>query len=129
MSILAYVICVPIAKELASRLNNPSISTATVLALGAVASFYLVYPFHIIISATGKLTANKDPLLLLGFLIAVSTSTAGSLYVRNLGKIGTYISSENGSLREAQPEFSRSGFTEIMGPIAGWFLSNLFMFP
>lgn len=37
--ILAYVIFVPIAKELAARLDNPSISTATALALGAVASF------------------------------------------------------------------------------------------
>jgi gluconate:H+ symporter, GntP family len=43
--ILAYLIFVPIAKELAARLDNPSISTATALALGAVASFNLILPF------------------------------------------------------------------------------------
>ena len=49
--ILAYVIFIPIAKELSSRLNYPPISTATALALGAVASFNLVYPSPVIISA------------------------------------------------------------------------------
>ncbi|MDD2613457.1 MAG: hypothetical protein PHQ15_00600 [Methanosarcina sp.] len=32
--ILSYVICIPIARELTARLDNPSISTATTLALG-----------------------------------------------------------------------------------------------
>jgi len=74
--ILACIIFVLIAKELASRLNNPSISTATALALGAVASFNLVYPSPVIISVAKELSANKDTLILPGFLIAVLTSTA-----------------------------------------------------
>ena len=84
--ILAYVIFVPIAKELATRLDNPSISTATALALGAVASFNLVYPSPVIISAAEELSANTDKLFILGFLIAVPTSIAGYLYARRLGK-------------------------------------------
>jgi len=87
--ILAYVIFVPIAKELAVRLDNPSISTATALALGAVASFNLVYPSPVIISAAEELSANTDKLFILGFFIAVLTSTAGYLYARRLGKTET----------------------------------------
>ena len=86
--ILAYVIFIPIAKELASKLNYPSISTATSLALGAVASFNLVYPSPVIISAAEELSANTDTLILLGFFIAIPTSTAGYLYARKLGKAG-----------------------------------------
>ena len=41
--ILADVIFVPITKELAAKLDNPSISTATALSLEAVTSFNLVY--------------------------------------------------------------------------------------
>ncbi len=87
--ILAYVIFVPIAKELAARLDNPSISTATALALGAVASFNLVYPSPVVISAAEELSANVDRLFILGLLIAVPTSFAGYLYSMNLKKSKT----------------------------------------
>lgn len=80
--ILAYVIFVPIARELAARTNNPSISSATALALGTLASFNLVYPSPVIISAAGELGANTNLLILLGFLISVPTSIAGYLYAR-----------------------------------------------
>lgn len=86
--ILAYVIFIPIAKELASRLNYPYVSTATALALGAVASFNLVYPSPVIISAAEELSANTDTLILLGLFIAVPTFTAGYVYSRKLGKAG-----------------------------------------
>ncbi len=86
--ILAYVIFIPIAKELASRLNYPYISTATALALGAVASFNLVYPSPVIISAAEELSANTDTLILLGLFIAVPTSTAGYLYTRKFRNEG-----------------------------------------
>jgi GntP family gluconate:H+ symporter len=84
--ILAYVIFIPIAKELASRLNNPPISTATALALGSVASFNLVYPSPVIILAAEELSANTDTLILLGFLVAVPTSIAGYIYAKRLGR-------------------------------------------
>ena len=71
------VIFILIVKELATRLNYPPISTATALALGDVASFNLVYPYPVIISAAEELSANKDTLIFLGFFIAVPTSTAG----------------------------------------------------
>jgi GntP family gluconate:H+ symporter len=87
--ILAYVIFVPIAKELAARLDNPPISTATALALGAVASFNLVYPSPVVISAAEELSANVDRLFIMGLLIAVPTSIAGYLYSRRLGKTET----------------------------------------
>jgi GntP family gluconate:H+ symporter len=97
--ILAYVIFVPIAKELAARLDNPPISTATALALGAVASFNLVYPSPVVISAAEELSANADRLFILGFLIAIPTSIAGYLYARRLGK--------------TEPEITRVGEKEV----------------
>ncbi len=66
--ILAYVIFVLIAKELAARFDNPSISTATSLAPGVVASFNPVYPSPVVISAAEELSANADRLFILGFL-------------------------------------------------------------
>lgn len=87
--ILAYVIFIPIAKELAAKLDNPSISTATSLALGAAASFNLVYPSPVIISAAAELSASTDRLIVLGFLIAVPTSIVGYLYARMFGKTKT----------------------------------------
>jgi len=107
--ILAYVIFVPIAKELSSRLNNPPISTATALALGAVASFNLVYPSPVLISAAEELSANKDTLFLLGFLIAVPTSISGYLYARRLGKTEVSINSENNTQGQLQSGFIETG--------------------
>jgi GntP family gluconate:H+ symporter len=107
--ILAYVIFVPIAKELSSRLNNPPISTATALALGAVASFNLVYPSPVLISAAEELSANEDTLFLLGLLIAVPTSISGYLYARRLEKTEASITSENNT-QESQLGFIETGF-------------------
>ena len=87
--ILTYVIFIPIARELASKLDNPSISTAISLALGAVVLFNLVYPSPMIISAAEELSANKDKLIFLGLLIAIPTSYAGYFYSRGLEKIRT----------------------------------------
>lgn len=98
--ILAYVIFIPIAKELSSRFNYPPISTATALALGAVASFNLVYPSPVIISAAEELSANRDMLILLGFLTAVPTSFSGYLYARSLGKAEVSGMNEGGVIRE-----------------------------
>lgn len=84
--ILAYVIFIPIAKELSAKLDNPPISTATSLALGAVASFNLVYPSPVIISAAEELSADKNQLIILGLFIAIPTSIIGYLYARKLSK-------------------------------------------
>jgi len=67
--ILAYVIFIPITKELAARLDDPLISTATALALGAVASFNLVYPSPVVISAAGELSAALTGFLSWDFLL------------------------------------------------------------
>ncbi|MDQ1275921.1 MAG: gluconate:H+ symporter, GntP family [Euryarchaeota archaeon] len=109
--ILAYVIFIPIAKELSSRLNYPSVSTATALALGAVASFNLVYPSPVIISAAEELSANKDTLILLGFITAVPTSFAGYLYARRLEKTEVSRISENNQ-GKLKPESIKKGFKE-----------------
>jgi GntP family gluconate:H+ symporter len=107
--ILAYVIFVPIAKELSSRLNNPPISTATALALGAVASFNLVYPSPVLISAAEELSANKETLFLLGFLIAVPTSISGYLYARRLEKAEVSRTSENNTQGKLELGFIETG--------------------
>jgi GntP family gluconate:H+ symporter len=115
--ILAYVIFVPIAKESAARLNNPPISTATALALGTLASFNLVYPSPVIISASEEFGANTGLLALLGFFIAVPTSIAGYLYARKFrtgegsGTSGPSRPSEKG---EKQPsEAGKSAIEEV----------------
>lgn len=122
--ILAYVIFIPIAKELSARLDNPSVSTATALALGAVASFNLIYPSPVLISAAEELSANKDTLILLGFLIAVPTSITGYLYAGRLGKTENSRVFENnnqGQLQSGVMEadfkgtgFTKAGFTEVV---------------
>lgn len=103
--ILAYVIFIPIAKELAARLDNPSISTATALALGAVASFNLVYPSPVVISAAGELSARIDRLFILGFLVAVPVSITGYLYARWLGE--TELRSISNKVNEKRAEIRR----------------------
>lgn len=110
--ILAYVIFIPIAKELATRLDNPHISTATALALGAIASFNLVYPSPVIISAAEELSANTDKLFILGLLIAVPTSIAGYFYSRSLGKtenesISNRVKEKRAELQEKNLEISK----------------------
>nr|WP_292389174.1 GntP family permease [Methanosarcina sp. UBA5] len=107
--ILAYVIFIPIAKELASRLDNPPISTATALALGAVASFNLVYPSPVVISAAEELSANVDRLFILGLFIAVPTSIAGYLYSKNLEKSGTADFSNRVKEKTAEVQEKASG--------------------
>lgn len=125
--ILAYVIFVPIAKELAARFDNPPISTATALALGAVASFNLVYPSPVVISAAEELSANVDRLFILGLLIAVPTSIAGYLYARRLGKplpegISNRVHENRAEIQEKNLEISRGAVgkprrLEVYSPI------------
>ncbi|MGB9940327.1 GntP family permease [Methanosarcina sp.] len=111
--ILAYVIFIPIAKELAARLDNPPISTATALALGAVASFNLVYPSPVVISAAEELSANTDRLFILGFLIAIPTSIAGYLYARWLGRtepegVSNRVNQRRSEIQEKNVEIYRN---------------------
>jgi len=89
--ILAYVIFVPIAKELAARFDNPPISTATILALEAVASFNLVYPSPVVISTAEELSADVNRLFIMGRFVAVPTSIVGYLYSKNLEKSKTAV--------------------------------------
>ena len=113
--IFAYLIFVPIAKELAARLDNPSISTATALALGAVASFNLVYPLPVIISVAEELSANADKLFILGFLISVLTSIAGYLYARRLGKTEITITSKSNNQEYSGPEKTETAQSKKSG--------------
>lgn len=101
--ILAYVIFVPISREVASRLDIPPVSTATALALGTLASFNLVYPSPVILSAAEELSADIGILVIFGFFIAVLTSITGWLYAK------TFIESRiEGSGRPKDTEKTRS---------------------
>lgn len=102
--ILAYVIFVPIAKELAARLDNPPISTATILALGAVASFNLVYPSPVVISAAEELSVDVNRLFIMGLFIAVPTSIVGYLYSKNLEKSKTAVFSNRIKEKKAEDQ-------------------------
>ncbi|AKB52983.1 putative permease [Methanosarcina barkeri str. Wiesmoor] len=128
--ILAYVIFIPIAKELASRLDNPSISTATLLALGAVVSFNFFYPSPVVFSAAEALSSDVSRLFILGILIAVPTSIAGYFYFKSLEKFGTSdlldgVKTKTVEVQEKDPWIYK---TCRKAPATLGLLSNLFSF-
>ncbi|ADI73359.1 Gluconate transporter [Methanohalobium evestigatum Z-7303] len=81
-SILAYVIFIPIAKDIGSRLNIPKASVAASLGLGTLASFNMVYPSPVIFSAAEELGANTGEILLTGLPVAVIVTIVGYYYAK-----------------------------------------------
>jgi len=90
--ILAYVIFIPIAREIASKLEIPVGVAATSLSLGTLASYELIYPTPGVYSAASELGVVGTDIVLLGILIAIPTSLVGYLYAKqfcSLGRIPT----------------------------------------
>ncbi|WP_340818906.1 TRAP transporter large permease subunit [Methanolobus sp. WCC4] len=78
--ILAYVIFIPVAKEIRIRQELPKVLTASVLVFGTLASYNLVYPSPVVYSAVYELGLKSSDILIPGIVIAFIVSIAGYLY-------------------------------------------------
>jgi GntP family gluconate:H+ symporter len=87
--ILAYVIFIPIAREIAAKQKIPIGVVATSLSLGTLASYELIYPAPGVYSAANELGVVGTDIVLLGILIAIPTSLAGYLYAQRFCRLGT----------------------------------------
>jgi GntP family gluconate:H+ symporter len=86
--ILAYVIFIPIAREIAAKQKIPIGVAATSLSLGTLASYELIYPTPGVYSAASELGVVGTDIVLLGLLIAIPTSLAGYLYAQRFCRLG-----------------------------------------
>lgn len=78
--ILAYVIFIPVAKEVRRKQHLPKVLTASVLVFGTLASYNLVYPSPVIYSAAFELGVDKSDILLPGIAMAFVVSMIGYIY-------------------------------------------------
>ncbi|RZN36979.1 MAG: GntP family permease [Methanophagales archaeon ANME-1-THS] len=86
--ILAYVIFIPIARAIASKLKIPIGVAAASLSLGTLASYELIYPAPGVYSAAVELGIVGRDIVLLGLFIAIPTSMAGYLYAKRFCQLG-----------------------------------------
>lgn len=86
--ILAYVIFIPIAREIASKQKLPIGVAATSLSLGTLASYELIYPAPGVYAATTEFGVGGTDIVLLGLLLAIPTSLVGYLYAERFCRLG-----------------------------------------
>jgi GntP family gluconate:H+ symporter len=86
--ILAYVIFIPIAREISFKQNIPIGVTATSLALGTLASYELIYPAPGIYTAATELGVLGTDIFFGGLIIAIPTTVAGYFYAQKFCKLG-----------------------------------------
>ncbi|MBN1454998.1 MAG: GntP family permease [Methanomicrobia archaeon] len=97
--ILAYVILIPIAREIAARQKLPVGVVATSLGLGTLASYELIYPAPGVYSAATELGVVGMEIVVLGVLIAIPTSLVGYWYAQRFCRIGEIPGSAVGEVR------------------------------
>lgn len=78
--ISAYVIFMPIAKEVAAKLKIPIGVAATSLCLGTLASYELIYPAPGVYSAAAELGVAGANIVLLGLVLGIPTTLVGYFY-------------------------------------------------
>lgn len=127
-SILAYVVFAPLAKDVSLKLKIPAGITATSLVLGTLASFDLVYPSPVIISAAGEMNVDIAKIFLMGLMIALPISLVGYMYASGSVKTNTDTDiTKTGSFREKQASRA-SAYIPVCLPIllilAGTFLTH-----
>ncbi len=86
--ILAYVILIPIAREIAAKQQLPIGVVATALSLGTLASYELVYPAPGVYSAATEFGVPGSSIVLIGLIMAIPTSLAGYLYAKRFCMLG-----------------------------------------
>jgi GntP family gluconate:H+ symporter len=98
--ILAYIIFIPIAREIAIRQKIPMGVVATSLSMGTLASYELVYPAPGVYSAATEFGVLGTEIVLLGVLIAIPTSLVGYWYAQRFCRVGAIPVSTVGEARE-----------------------------
>ncbi|WMW24474.1 SLC13 family permease [Methanolobus sediminis] len=86
--ILAYVIFIPVAREIRIREGLPKVLTASVLVFGTLASYNHVYPSPVVYSAINELGINSSDVLIPGIIIALIVSITGYVYAMKFCKNG-----------------------------------------
>ncbi|WP_319508310.1 GntP family permease [uncultured Methanolobus sp.] len=86
--ILAYVIFIPVAREIKLRDGLPKVLTASVLVFGTLASYNLIYPSPVVYSAVSELGINNSNILIPGIIIAFIVSIVGYLYATKFCSTG-----------------------------------------
>lgn len=84
--ILAYVVFIPIARDISHKIGVPMGVVATSLGLGTMASFNLVYPSPVIYSAAEQLGPNTTKLTAMGLMVAFILSIIGYIYATKFFK-------------------------------------------
>jgi len=125
--ILAYVILIPIAREVASKQNMPIGMAATSLSLGTLASYELIYPAPGVYSAATELGVVGTDIVLLGLLIAIPTSLAGYLYAKRFCRLGPVPTSVVEMHRERTSRLR--AYPPIVVPLALIFSNLIFPVP
>jgi GntP family gluconate:H+ symporter len=110
--ILAYVIFIPIAREIAAKQKIPIGVAATSLSLGSLASYELIYPSPGVYSAAQELGVVSTDIVLLGLLIAIPTSLAGYRYAQRFCRLGGVPTTT-----AAEPEKARTSRLRAYPPI------------
>jgi GntP family gluconate:H+ symporter len=107
--ILAYVIFIPVAREISTRLGSPRGVAATALGLGTLASFSLVYPSPVVYPAMVELGIVRTEVLLTGFVIAFAVSVIGYLYAARFCRLeDSKGSSDHNKMNTAKEEEQES---------------------
>jgi GntP family gluconate:H+ symporter len=86
-SILAYVVFAPLAKDFSLKLKIPAGIPATSLVLGTLASFGLLYPSPVVLSAASEMHADIAKVFFIGLMIAFPISLLGYRYASRSTKI------------------------------------------
>jgi GntP family gluconate:H+ symporter len=126
--ILAYVIFIPIAREIAAKQKIPIGVAATSLSLGTLASYELIYPTPGVYSATSELGVVGTDIVLLGLLIAIPTSLAGYLYAERFCRLGGIPTTAAETSQQARTSRLRA-YPPIVVPLALIFSKLLLPLP
>jgi GntP family gluconate:H+ symporter len=115
--ILAYVIFIPIAREIAAKQKIPIGVAATSLSLGSLASYELIYPSPGVYSAAHEFGVVGTNIVLLGLLIAIPTSVAGYWYAQRFCRLGGVPTTTAAETEKARTSRLRA-YPPIVVPLA-----------
>ncbi|MCK4734579.1 MAG: GntP family permease [Methanophagales archaeon] len=126
--ILAYVILIPIAREIASKQKIPIGVAATSLCLGTLASYELIYPAPGVYSAANELGVVGTDIIVLGLVIAIPTTLIGYLYASRFCRLGAIPTSM--VEKQSKQNISRlRAYPPIIVPLALIFSDLVFHVP
>ena len=127
-SILAYVVFSPLAKDVSRKLNIPTGVAATSLVLGTLASFDMVYPSPVILSAANELNVDVAKVFFMGLMISLPMTFVGYVYASRSVKINAYLDLIKAISFEEKQVSRASAYIPICLPIvlilAGVFVSH-----